>query len=368
MAGQRSTDGWSDVLGDADNERPSPPSERRGGHPPSSADARPGAGGVSRDPVQAAMAELEQSNTIAVEAQPKVSPSPASSDRSASAGRPRRGTQRSRRPAAPPPTGFDPSQEQTVVAFDPRMSQPGSTALPGARLTLPRPDAEPRSASPAPPEMPPDRQDTPPLMKPAGIVAPDFSSEGLVERLNESAANSSMGDDGDRRSYRELALTIAAVVVCFVGAIVYQLWPTGEKPSEVEFKAAPAELTESTPTPVPPPPTVRPPPRRAAPTGRSRAQPATRGRRPSRERAKAPSATPMLSIVTTPSGAIVDIDGVVYGRTPLIMPSPRNESSLSVTLKKPGHKTHAEVLTRNEAGHFSLNVKLKPSRLRQGGN
>lgn len=171
-----------------------------------------------------------------------------------------------------------------------------------------------------------------------------FSSERLVHRLSADEPPPPSKDGAG--AYRELAITLAVVAVGVIVTIVYQL----TRPS-AEPEPTPTPVVIDGPSPRPTPTEAPPPP------------PATDRRRSPRkaEAQTSPAAIPMLSIVSTPSGAIVDIDGVVYGRTPLIMPSPRKETALSVTLKKPGHKTHTEVLTRNEGGHFSLNVSLKPN-------
>lgn len=73
----------------------------------------------------------------------------------------------------------------------------------------------------------------------------------------------------------------------------------------------------------------------------------------------------MLSVVTVPGGALVEIDGVIYGRSPLIMPSPKDRKSLRVKLKLDDHQPWEQVVRPNEAGHFNVNVKLEPFRTRR---
>ncbi|MCK6552857.1 PEGA domain-containing protein, partial [Myxococcota bacterium] len=69
--------------------------------------------------------------------------------------------------------------------------------------------------------------------------------------------------------------------------------------------------------------------------------------------------TPMVTIVTSPPGALVEINGVLFGNTPVIMPSPAATDHLSVKLVLDRYKKWEGEVTANEAGHFSLNVKLE---------
>jgi hypothetical protein len=71
---------------------------------------------------------------------------------------------------------------------------------------------------------------------------------------------------------------------------------------------------------------------------------------------------PMVSIVSDPVGAMVEIDGTVYGKTPLIMPCPHNVDRMHVRLKSNKYQTWDQQLTPSEAGHFSVNAVLKPLR------
>lgn len=173
-----------------------------------------------------------------------------------------------------------------------------------------------------------------------------------------------------RRAYRELYITIAVVVAALAGTIAYQLAPSPPAKPAMSDGASPVGPRPEAPSPGQPPrpeerPDTAPSP---APPAKRRTTADQPTRRPppaaTAKPAVAPSATPMLSIVSTPNGAIVSIDGVIYGRTPLIMPGPPDKDSLAVTLKLSGHRNFSKVLTKTEAGHFSLNVKLKPNRTR----
>ncbi len=339
---------WSEVLGDPKGRDRSPgadgASDRR--HPTAPVEAHPPSDtypDLPQDPVLAAMAELE-TETLDVPAQPRVAYSPTgappgSDGRPPSAGRPRRGAPA--RPKAPVPVGYS-DQAATVVGPEPA---PPAAKTPPPRLVLPRPKG---AAGPAPQAAP----------EPAPMAAvfndphddDAFSTEGLVDRLHAEETPAAPKDGAN--AYRELAITLAVVAVGVIATIVYQLTRPRAEPD-----AAPVPVVIDGPSPRPTPTDVPTPA-----NDRSAAPSTNRPTRPQNTDGQtSPAAIPMLSIVSTPSGAIVDIDGVVYGRTPLIMPSPRNESALSVTLKKPGHKTHTEVLTRNEGGHFSLNVSLQPN-------
>ncbi|MEM7677390.1 MAG: PEGA domain-containing protein, partial [Myxococcota bacterium] len=241
---------------------------------------------------------------------------------------------RPRRPQSAPA----PMQNVRSSSRNPHQGAKPSAENHGSRLTLP----SPKKASSA-------QQDA---ASPATTPQPDtlgFSSEGLVDRLNEGPPSSSSTEEPG--AYRELYITIAVVVVLLVGAVVYQF----TRPKAVQNTPVVSAPIPDEQRPLPPP-TAPPPTERTAPAPHVQPQRATsRG-----ETAKTRTATPMLSVVSMPGRAIVDIDGVVYGRTPLIMPSPRNAASLQITIKLPGYKTHSEQLSRNAAGHFSLNVKLEP--------
>ena len=194
-----------------------------------------------------------------------------------------------------------------------------------------------------------------------------FSSAGLVERLHEPPPPTATREDA--KAYRELYMTIGGVLLLLLATIIYQLSTSSNDPeAPVVIPVTTGATTPPSPDPAPatsatntPAPTVPRAPNRPNP-GRSIPAPRPQSESPPRKAEKKPknSATPMLSVVSTPRDAIVSIDGVVYGRTPIIMPSPQNAAALKINLKLPGFKQHTEVLTRNAAGHFSLNVKLQP--------
>jgi hypothetical protein len=195
---------------------------------------------------------------------------------------------------------------------------------------------------------------------PAAPVAPDFSPDKLVEGLASGpAASSPKGAPGPSfwAEYKEVVLTGAVGLGILGAAVIYTRSPSpapsGPPPG------APAEGVNSERAETPPEPRKRPAPP---------ARPAERTRSNRRDEQPQPTvrkaATPMLSVVTVPSGALVEIDGVIYGRSPLIMPSPKDRNSLDVTLKLDDHQPWNGRLRPNRAGHFNLNVELEPFRSR----
>ncbi len=195
------------------------------------------------------------------------------------------------------------------------------------------------------------------MTKNSAPIGPDggFSSAGLVERLGGPQPASPVVEGA--RAYRELYMTIVAVLIVMVAAIAYQFTrANGSRPDKAEAPAA-----------APPPPPV---PARAgtAPLNRTVPGPSMTSSDPAGSssagstegRRRSTTSTPMLTIVSTPSGAMVNIDGLVYGETPLIKPGPRDKAALSITLNLEGYRKYSRIVTRNEAGHFSLNVRLEP--------
>ncbi len=157
------------------------------------------------------------------------------------------------------------------------------------------------------------------------------------------------GAEAGRSEYRELILTVAIGLAVLVAAVIWgrNLWrPEAEPPAPKAAAPAPEPGPRSGPIDRPTKPTPTP----RAPAGSTPP--------PTDDVQKA--AIPMLSIVTRPSGALVEIDGVVYSRTPLIAEAPRGRTSLSIELRLDDHKPWSGIIEPNEAGHFNLNVMLEP--------
>lgn len=132
-------------------------------------------------------------------------------------------------------------------------------------------------------------------------------------------------------SRRRTALTIGLGIVAFVLALI--------------FASGPGH---------PLAPIVRPDPR-GAPNPMPAAVPV-----PEVEVAAQPKAAPVLTVMTVPPGAQIEIDGRVHGRTPLVMPSPTSRG-LMIRLRHPGFRVWEQVVHPNEAGHFQVKVSLEPA-------
>src|SRR4029077_13336401 len=68
----------------------------------------------------------------------------------------------------------------------------------------------------------------------------------------------------------------------------------------------------------------------------------------------------MLSIISEPKGARVELDGRTIGKTPIIRAAPLKKGSFSVKIAAPNHKPWTGTLVPNATGHFSLKVVLAP--------
>ncbi len=211
------------------------------------------------------------------------------------------------------------------------------TVKEGPRLRLPLPGEarEPKEtkADPVEPKAP--------RVEPKPAAVPTFSPGELLDRLDERPAAAAQ-TSSTWSEYKELILSVAGGVVLLVGAVIYQR-SQGDA-TEIEAPTPPQVVL-----PVAPPPPVVP----VGPPPVTNPEPPVEPKRP--------AVTPMLSVVSTPGGALVEIDGVIYGRTPLIMPGPK-ANSLAITLKLDDHKPWSGVVTPNEAGHFNLSAKLEPFR------
>jgi PEGA domain-containing protein len=263
----------------------------------------------------------------------------------------------------------------------PTRAQVETRRAPERKLKLPlpgearSPSLDPKRPVPAPPDdaEPPRATRTPP---PAPEVV--FSSEALVEKLGSSAADPPKPKVRTSwREYREVIRTVAISVFLVSAAVTYKILSSG--PSEHDAGAAkvlvaqppqPAQPSQAQPAqaqpaqaqPVQAQPT-QPGPAAAAEAAKA-APPASPQPSADAETPKTPTKTktPMVSIVSTPPGAIVEIDGILYGKTPVIMPSPVQTSALKVKLQLGGYKKWEELLTPNESGHYNANVQLRPIR------
>lgn len=215
--------------------------------------------------------------------------------------------------------------------------------------------------------------------------AASFSPLDLVEKLG--AAPEAKRQRHSWRDYKELLRAIGLSALLAVGAIGYRGFAgrAGKDSQTVDPAGHPAVATagqtpQGTPTAGAPDPAGTAP-RDGPPPGTSApgipATPAVAPGRPT----PAPfggaggaaagtgagdgttkTKTPMVSIVSTPPGAMIEIDGTVYGKTPLIMPSPAHASHLRVKLRLDQYQSWEEIVQPNAAGHFNVNISLKPVR------
>ena len=68
---------------------------------------------------------------------------------------------------------------------------------------------------------------------------------------------------------------------------------------------------------------------------------------------------PMMSILSEPLGALVEINGKVYGKTPLIRQSPQSTGSLKVRLRFKHHETLDTTVWPNKDGHYEAKLILR---------
>jgi hypothetical protein len=139
---------------------------------------------------------------------------------------------------------------------------------------------------------------------------------------------------------KEVILTMIGGVLLLAGAFVYT-HSGDDEPEDKPVMIAPAQLP-----PKPPPEVVKAPEPVQVPE-------------PVKDPEPVKTATPIVSILSNPSGARVEINGTIYGNTPLIQPSPANVRSLSIRLLKDNYKPFETIVSPNEAGHFNLNATLE---------
>ena len=192
----------------------------------------------------------------------------------------------------------------------PRAGPLGTSLTPGPRA---RPSLE------APGEPP---QARPPLPLP-------FSPQALLQEL-EAPPPAPPAQAGLHPKSRRAAWTVAG------GALVL---------------GAAIALGQATQAP-PEAPRARPDPR-GAPRARPAPAPAPEPSPPT------PVAPPMLSVLSVPSGALVQVGAVILGRTPLVVPAPAG-GRLEVTLILDGHRRWSRQVRPDSAGHYTVHAELQP--------
>lgn len=216
----------------------------------------------------------------------------------------------------------------------------------------------------------PDREAPPPALPLDEIPLPELS----LAPGPDGPATPPASDKAQTpfwRTYREVLITVVAGAVATSFALIYRedaaLAPT-------VVPAPPAAAPEAAPAaPAPPAPTrAARPSAEARSTGRAARAPDKR-RRPNRRRSNkaraeaAPKAAalPMLSVMSAPSGALVEVDGTIYGRTPLVMPGPAHGRPLRIRLKLDHHRVWQEDVSTNPAGHYVVQADLSATRVRR---
>lgn len=251
-----------------------------------------------------------------------------------------------------------------------------STRPPAPKLRLPKPGEMPQAPA-AKLTGPGPVTPSAPLSGPAGIsdfdapAPPAFSAEGLMSKLDKPKKET---PQTATIWTKEVIITASVCAALLLGALVYNYYAdfTAQEEvlnAELQTRGKQPNLVGRDPKPPqkPGPKRILPPPNSGSPTPTLRTKP----RQPNSVVPTSPpppdsdpqkTKTPMLTIVSTPPGALVEINGTVYKRTPLIMPSPSQMRSLSIRLKKDGFKKWEQTIKPNEAGHFSVNVKLESLR------
>jgi hypothetical protein len=250
--------------------------------------------------------------------------------------------------------------DKTIVSVSPFLNPEANEP----RLTLPVPGSQGSSMAPLPAA--PRASDA--------HIAETFSQDLQVPRRAPVLSTPGPSEVPWWREYREvlavtgLGLLIVAVSLAITGS---RGKSSGPAESGREFEAETQEVnpravvarTAAAPNPVEAS-NANPVPEIAQPE-RPTTEGATAGGTPESPESPPSSksiAVPVLTVVSSPPGAWVEIGGVVYGRTPLITPGPTDRESIEILLRHPKFENHVENVIKNEAGHFSLNVVLRPKR------
>lgn len=298
---------------------------------------------------------------------------------------------------APRPLPAAPSVRGAVIAPSVRDAVPAPSvrgALPPGRrdgrpaLTMPVP-AGGRSAAAVPTRPQIDDLDLPPPGTPAPAQRPaardraeGFSGEAFIDRMGASGPSTPAAPAFNWREYRELIVTGLIGVLLLGAAITWRVM----NPPDQDGVAAPAPFEErpgvvnrertapgqeappaggrsagggegATPAPTEP----SPPPETAI----AEAEPQPIGEAvPSPPPSPVKAAVPMLSIITVPDGAELEIGGDVVGRSPLIVPAPSDVRELRVVATKDGYERAESSLIPNDGGHFSGTLILVPKQKR----
>jgi hypothetical protein len=200
-------------------------------------------------------------------------------------------------------------------------------------------------------------------------AASGFSSESLVEKLSEGTGRASKTKPSFFTEYKEVVRAVVIGVVLLGGGIAYQLTRSPAEPAPViipempQTAAATKEEPPKTIEKVPAEPNEQPPSLPRETEQKSIAVLTNpNGDEPAETPNPAKAATPMITVISTPPGATVEINGDGQGKTPLILRSPRNISMLTISIQLHNHKKWQQDVPANEAGHFTVNAQLEKIR------
>jgi hypothetical protein len=174
--------------------------------------------------------------------------------------------------------------------------------------------------------------------------------------------------------YRELILTGGIGLVLLAGFVGYRAMnregPPQAKtatPMERLRQQAPSVAPEASPSAVAIPAVGATPLPTPADPGASKAAMATPvatdapSPSPETQEVTRPASVAMLSVLSTPAGAEIFVNGEPAGKTPLIAKAPAAGPGVvvHVRLTMPGYQAWDQTLSPNESGHYVANVTLE---------
>lgn len=264
--------------------------------------------------------------------------------------------QRSAPPSAPPKAAM-PARASAAPA-------PAAKVTPATSLRLPTPGELTGGLSLDPPKAPALRLPVDTSERPTERLPPSpsagFSNALLLDKLKTQPGSAAVTRNM-WAEYRELILTGAIGMALLSAFIGYRAaGPEEPDPKEklvLRSEIKPAPSPSASPTAAPPSIKASPSPSAAPVEGK--AEPIAPAPTAEPEATKAPSVA-MLSVLSTPLGAEVFVNGEPAGVTPLIAKAPGNPGAVvHVRLMYPGYKPWDQTITPNETGHYVANVTLE---------
>ena len=262
------------------------------------------------------------------------------------------------RPSAPP-------SAPTKAAAPSRASAAPAPAkvTPATPLRLPTPGELTGGLSLDPPKapalrLPVDTSERPTERLPPAPAA-GFSNALLLDKLKTQPGSAAVTRNM-WAEYRELILT-GAIGMALLSAFIGYRAAGPEEPDPKERLVLKSEIKPApTASPTVAPPSVKASPSATAAPPEAKNEPDRTPTPPAEPEAnKAPSVA-MLSVLSTPIGAEVLVNGEPAGVTPLIAKAPGNPGAVvHVRLMYPGYKPWDQTLTPNETGHYVANVTLE---------